>query len=362
MRRCQSNNLMTPISKRIKRSPVLTLLMVAVTLLASAGYAWSQLRARVELVVVPVNVRDGDGRLVPGLTQEEFSIFEDGKPQTISSFSIDPIPLSAAIVLDDGMSGNALKRIVPLLSVMTAGFAPEDEMASFRYDHVVWKLSDFTSDPAVIQKSFNEIARIAETRPAEAEPNVGLARGPRILQSLAGIIGVGSNGAPSTVPSGKDRPKPVPTSRLLHDAVYQAATSLRIRPADRRRIIFLISNGQASGANAQNLDKNVDFLLQNDIQVYAVALDFGLIEGAVGNLGVYARSTGGDVFSGSSTRDVETAFARITEQARNQYILGYYSTNSPGGIRGTYRSINVKTSRPGVSITHRKGYVQYPAK
>ena len=76
------------------------------------------------------------------------------------------------------MGGPALKRLVPLLEFMTSGFSPEDEMASFRYDHFVWKLSDFTSDPKVIQNSYSELAKIAETRPAQGEPGEGAAAGP----------------------------------------------------------------------------------------------------------------------------------------------------------------------------------------
>jgi hypothetical protein len=65
-----------------------------------------QVQTRVDLVVVPVSVRDGD-RIVGGLTKDDFAVFEDGRPQEISNFSADPQPLSAAIVIDTGMGGTA---------------------------------------------------------------------------------------------------------------------------------------------------------------------------------------------------------------------------------------------------------------
>ena len=98
-----------------------------------------------DLVVVPVAVRDGS-RSVYGLTKEDFTVLEDNIPQTISNFSADPQPLSAAILLDTGMGGIALRRLGSLFIAITDGFSEFDEMAAFRYDHLVFQLSDFTND------------------------------------------------------------------------------------------------------------------------------------------------------------------------------------------------------------------------
>jgi VWFA-related protein len=339
--------------RRKSRFPVI---LVLAALAVSAGYVWSQVRARVDLVVVPVNVRDTNGQLVTGLTKDDFAVTEDGKPQPISYFSADPIPLSAAIVIDDGIGGIALKRLVPIMQSLTAGFGPEDEMVAFRYDHFVWKLSDFTSDPAAIQKAFSEIPEIADGRPALGDPG----QPSEALGAIIGRITIGSNGAPKPVPTGADPPKRPPTSRLLHDAIFEAADQLRTRSEDRRKIIFLVSDGQVRGENKHSLEKNTDFLLQSGIQVYAVSVDFALREGNFGVMNSYARATGGDVFSGETTKDMETAFSRITEQARNQYVLGYLSSNKPRKVGGVFREINVKANRPNVKVTHRKGYVQLP--
>jgi VWFA-related protein len=346
----------------MQRKPFCFILAAVALLVGSSGYLMSQYRGA-DTVLVPVNVRDSEGKLVTGLTKDDFVITEDGNRQTIRTFSIDPVPLSAAIIVDDGMGGEALKRLVPLLEVMTSGFSPDDEMASFRYDHFVWKLSDFTGDPKVIQRSFNELPKIAESRPAQGEPGDPVAAAPGWLRTIAGLITIGSNGAPNTTPPGAERPKPVPTSRILHNAIYEAATALKARPETRRKIILLISDGQVTGAgNTRKLEDNVDLLLQSGIQVYSVATDYALREGPLGLLNVYGKATGGDVYSGGSTRDMETAFTKITEQARNQYVLGYISSNEPRGLRSVYREIHVETRHPGQRVTHRKSYIQYPAR
>jgi VWFA-related protein len=278
---------------------------------------------------------------------------------------VDPSPLSAAIVVDDGMGGTALKRLVSVLNVMTSGFSPEeDEMASFRYDHFVWKLSDFTNDPKRIEKSFDELAKIAETRPALGEPGDPAAGGgPEWLRALGATITIGTTGPPSPNPTAADRPKPVPTSRVLHQAIQEAANALKARPESRRKIIFMISDGQVAGPGASRLmDQNIDSLLRSRIQVYSVATDYAIFEGDLSVLTAYARATGGDVFNGGSAKEMETAFARITEQARNQYVLRYTSSNEPRGSGGVFREINVRTRFPGQTVTHRRGYMQYPAR
>src|SRR5688572_2656601 len=102
-----------------QKSHIVAVLFLA-GLLVSAGVLWAQVRANVPLVVVPVNVRDGNGQLVTGLTKDDFTLSEDGRPHAISYFSIEPVPLSAAIVIDDGMGGNSLLRLVPSMKVMTS--------------------------------------------------------------------------------------------------------------------------------------------------------------------------------------------------------------------------------------------------
>jgi VWFA-related protein len=345
----------------MRRNLKLVVLLTLAGLVLSTGYVLSQSRARAPLpmVVVPVNVLNASGETVPGLTREDFIIEEDGRQQPIASFSNEPAPLSAAIVVDDGMGSKALERLLPLMQVMTSGFSKDDEMIAFRYDHVVWKLSGFTNDQGAIQRAFNELPKIAQSRPAEGEPGDPAASAPGWLRSIAGLITIGSNGPPSTgkVPTAADPPKRPPTSRLLHDAIYEAADTLRTRPADKRKIILLISDGQVSGANRHSLEKNMDFLLANQIQVYTVGVDYALREGSFSVLHSYANSTGGDTYSGGNTHDMETAFQRITEQARNQYVLGYYSDTRPQA--GLFRSIDVKTTKPGMRVTHRKGYTQF---
>jgi VWFA-related protein len=310
----------------------------------------AQIRERVDLVVVPATVQDSQGKLVTGLTEDNFEILEGGVRQRISNFSIDPQSLSAAIVVDDGMNGNQLRRLYPrfspsVLNTLGSNFSGNDLMAAFRYDRLVYKLSDFTDDPAAIEKSFAVIKTFGETRPDETADLLG-EHGPRALRSILNVLNFG-------------HPSERPTRGALHDAIYEAATALLAQPADRRKIVLIISDGRVAGPNEHTFEKTVDMLVQNQIQVYGVSAQYATF-GSFGALTSYARATGGDVFPGTSTKSMEAAFSRITEQARNQYVLGYVSNNR--AERGpVFRNIQVKTHPRGYTVQHRKGYLQNPA-
>src|SRR5438046_4943372 len=105
------------IQKPVVKGPMGRYLFIGFAVLALVCVLGAQdfmVKTRVDLVVVPTSVQDSAGKLVAGLTQKDFTIFEDGQPQSISNFSDDPQPLSAAIVIDTGMGGISMKRLVPL--------------------------------------------------------------------------------------------------------------------------------------------------------------------------------------------------------------------------------------------------------
>jgi VWFA-related protein len=336
-----------------------------VSILAAQNY---QVRTKVDLVVVPATVRDNKGKLVPGLTQKDFTIFEDRVPQMISNFSDDPQPLSAAIVIDTGMGGISMRRLVPLFITLTSGFSDFDEMAAFRFDHFVFQLSDFTNDHEKIEKSFDIVKTIAAKQPATVPAGAPAPTAPKILQLLLGILNSSGGASVGAADPGRPPTETLPTvrsprvgpSRVLYDVLHDTAKALEGRPADRRKIIFIVSDGQVSGTNNHTFEEVTNLLLRDNIELYAVTTDSGAFEGRFGVLGSLARATGGEEYRGLSTRAMENAFNRITEQARNQYVLGYQSTNETANGLPVIRTIDVKARDPRLKINHRRGYTQAP--
>jgi Ca-activated chloride channel homolog len=324
--------------------------LVVIVLVVFAASALGQIRARVDLVVVPVTVRDSDGRLITGLSKEDFVVLEDNKPQTIDSFDTDPRPLSAVIVIDDGMSGTKLKLLYPpfappVLVVQTAAFTADDRMAAFRYDSAVHKLADFTNDPVVIEKSLEVIKDLAAGRPTEAADIVG-EKGGRFFRSIVNVLSFGHQNEVNPRVEG-----------VLHDAINAAVMALEDQPMDHRKIILVVSDGSVVGPNESSFDRNRTLLLLKQIEVYGVSTAFGTF-GSFKALSDYAGATGGDVYPGTSTKSIESAFSRIVEQARYQYVLGYVSNNRAEAA--TFRTITVKTRNGRYTVIHRRGYTQYP--
>lgn len=325
-------------------------ILILILVVAFTASARSQIRARVDLVVVPVTVRDSEGKLITGLSKEDFVVLEDNKPQTIESFDIDPWPLSAAIVIDDGMSGTKLNMLYPpfaprVFVSLTAGFTDKDQMATFRYDSAVHKLADFTNDSAVIEKSLDVIKQFAETRPYEAADIVG-EKGGRFFRSIVNVLSFGHQNEVNPRVGG-----------VLNDAIHEAAMALENQPIDHRRIILVVSDGTVVGPNEISFEQNKTLLLLKQIEVYAVSTAFGTF-GSFKALSDYAAATGGDVYPGTSTKTIETAFSHIVEQARYQYVLGYVSNNPVEAP--TFRTITVKTRTGKYRLMHRPGYTQYP--
>src|SRR5678815_328426 len=99
---------------RLKATPgskALALILLTVVTAVLLNAQDFQIRTRVDLVVVPVSVRGDDNQLISGLTKDDFVISEDGKQQTIETFSADPTPISAAILVDSGLSTNTFQKV-----------------------------------------------------------------------------------------------------------------------------------------------------------------------------------------------------------------------------------------------------------
>src|SRR6059036_1261509 len=88
------------------------LLLAAALFIAVAAHAQEfKIRAKVDLVVVPVTVKGTGDTLVTSLRQQDFVVLEDGHQQTITNFTTDPVPLSAAVVVDTGLPPESLSKV-----------------------------------------------------------------------------------------------------------------------------------------------------------------------------------------------------------------------------------------------------------
>jgi VWFA-related protein len=305
------------------------------------------LKVNVNLVILPVTVKDRDGRLVADLTRSEFRILDDNVEQRIEYFSAEAFPLSVILLLDNDLKSKDADQVESSLAAIVAGLSPDDEAYVCRFDTNFHPGKGFTRDQDKLLTELHR-TRIDDDRSAAPAPAPGGSfSGPTINgQSVT------STGAPppaaSTIIIGDK------TTKALDDAVYEAAQLLKDRGRDRRKVIFLISDGDNSKNNVNSYSNTVKELLRYGISVYSIGVGSGYYERKFSRLQSYAHDSGGDVYYAAKRNSLEQLYSRVAEQARNQYTLGY---NPHGNDRTKdYHSVEVRVHREGLDVRTREGY------
>ncbi len=319
----------------------------------------------VNFVEVPVTVKDNKGKLVAGLTFRDFKVFENEQREPLRLFTVDPFPLSIAFVIDQSLTSDVMAKVNNSLGAIQGALTPYDEVAVFSYNNGAQERTGFTG-----AQSSRLPAVLALTKETGSEMMVPVNSGP-----LAGCnVHVNGNCADPNLQPGRSAgggtfmtiPKEIHT---LNDAVLAAAKELSTRPKGRRRIIYVISDGKEAGSKA-TYKEVLRYLETNKIAVYGTAvgdsarwgegyisrihLPFTMYENI---LAKYTLATGGTLDSEGSLNGIEKSYAKIAEEARTQYTLGYLSHQPV--IDGKRRKIEVRVDRPGVEVIAKTGY--YPS-
>jgi len=306
------------------------------------------LRVNVNLVILPVTVKDHEGRLVADLTRSEFRILDDNVEQRIEYFSVDPFPLSAVVLLDNDLKSKDADQVESSLSAIVAGLAANDEAFVCRFDTNFHPGKGFTRDQDKLLTELHR-TRINDDRTSapSSAPGGSFSSGPTINGQSATSPGAPAPAA-STVILGEK------TTKALDDAVYEAAQLLKDRGRDRRKVIFLISDGDNSKTNVNTYPNTVKELLRYGISVYSIGVGSGYFERKFSRLQSYAHDSGGDVYYAAKRNSLEGLYSRVTEQARNQYTVGY---NPRGNDRSKdYHAVEVRVRREGLDVRTREGY------
>lgn len=294
-------------------------------------------------VIVPVTVKDRNGNLVPDLRRDEFRVFEDNIEQQITNLSVETVPLSLVILIDNDLKRKDEQQVEPSLVSIVSGLSTSDEAFICRFDQFFHEGKGFTRNQ---DNLLTELKRTnLSTEPSVAPPG-GPFSGPTINNEPA------PGAAPN--PAGLQAIKGQPT-KALDDAVFEAAELLKDRDSrKRRKVILLISDGQNGPKfNTHSYDETKAELLRQEISVYSVATGSSYFERKFNRLVSYSRDTGGDIYYGAKQNAFSEFYTRITEEARNQYTLTY----SPKGDRLVdYHSIEVRVRRDGLTILARQGY------
>jgi Ca-activated chloride channel family protein len=293
------------------RSVLLTIaaaLFGAVTILGQSA----AFRARLDLVQVTVTVTDAGGRLVTGLTKDDFQVWEDGVEQEVTQFTDQRVPVSLGVLLDasDSMRGQ------PIVDAREA------------LDEFVSEL--LFSDDQVFVATFNHLPRLA-------------ARWKRPPRTLANVL-------QGLQPSG---------GTAIYDALAQTATLFERR--DNGRAAFVVISDGADTASDLTLLQTLDVIRRSDAFVYAIAIDSAEARASTRvnpeALRDITSLTGGYTEIVRTSADLAPATARIADELNKQYTLGYSSTQPPDG---SWRTLRVRVRRGEHFVRARRGYYATP--
>jgi len=305
------------------------------------------IKVQVNEVIVPVTVTDEKGKFVSNLDQQDFQIFDQGKPQAIRFFTRE--------------------RSQPVV----IGFLMDLSNST----RTQWKNFELAAEEMVIQmlpggnKKFSGYL-IGYSN--EAELMVDTTTDPdKILEKLRKVKPGGGS--------------------ALYDAIYQACTSRALvqgEPVEPRRIIIVIGDGN-DNHSSKSLDEVLEIAQRNLVTIYGISTtSYGFTSEGDKNLVRLAEETGGrveyplqDVYkdvpgflsqprdegnyaiqpgTGGYTSAIATsifrAIANVTGEVTTQYILRYIPDNTDSTRQ--FRNINVKVALANVKVRARKGY--YP--
>lgn len=322
------------------------------------------IRLNVNFVEVPVTVKDSHGNLVAGLTYRDFRVYENDVREPLRLFTVDPFPLSIAFVIDQSLTSDVMAKVNDSLDAIQGALTPYDEVAVFTYNNGAQERTGFTG-----AQSARLPAVLALTKSTGSEEMIPYNSGP-----MAGCnVHVNGNCADPNIQPGRSVgagpfitiPKEIHT---LNDAILFAAKELSARPKGRRRLIYVVSDGKEYGSRATYRDV-LRYVQTNQIAVYGtlvgdsarwgegfvsrIHLPFSMYDNL---LAKYTFATGGTLDAERGVNGIEKSYAKIAEEARTQYTLGYLSHQPV--IDGKFRKIDVRVDRPGLEVIAKSGY--YP--
>jgi Ca-activated chloride channel family protein len=265
----------------------------------------------VDMVVLHVSVTDEHGDFVPGLTQENFRLFEDGAEQKISVLRQEDVPVSIGLLIDNsGSMDNKRDKVNTAALSFVKSSNPGDEVFVAHFNDRYFFDRDFTNDLNELDKALRH-----------------------------------------TDPDG---------STALYDATTESLHHLKSGYMDKK-VLLIVSDGE-DNSSRENLASALQQAEKSSALIYAL----GLLREEVPEsaerdrqaLIALTRASGGEALFPENLEDVEAACARIAREIRHQYTLAYYPSNSHKD--GSFRTVRVEIVPPAgagkISARTRTGY------
>ncbi len=322
----------------------------------------ARFRSGVELINVTATVTDTTGRFVPELQQDDFVVYEDGRPQPITYFSAERVPVSLGLVLDTSgsMAGQKIDDAKSALDRFVYDLLDErDEVFLYRFsDHPVF-VQGWTSDRALLSRAIGRVAPDGGTAMYDSvlEALPLAATGRHAKKALVVISDGNDTSSLATLNDVRDRLR---ESDVLVYAVGIDGDSLEQfrQPAPQPRFPrrppsrFPPGGGRLPGGGpGGRLPVFPQIFGPGGRQFPAARSDDRVNVTALRDL---TDSSGGRTELVHTSRDLNPATARIADELSKQYAIGYVS---PAGRDGQWHSIRVEVRNHAYRVRARRGYV-----
>ena len=239
----------------------------------------------VRLVNIFVNVTDKNGSLVGGLTKDDFAVFEDNRPQQIALFERQSeVPLNLTLAID---TSGSVRKDLDEEAAAARHFAhdivrPQDQMSVLEFATDVTELTPFTNNLSQIEHS---------------------------------LSGLRSDWATA-----------------LYDAICLGSQGLGKRQG--RKVLVIVSDGDDT-AKSSTYAQALEAALRNEVMIYSlidvpIEASAGRDTGGEHALITISEQTGGKHFY-VSEGGLDKAFAKVSDDLRTQYLIGYYPQNQVPG-------------------------------
>lgn len=274
-------------------------------------------KVNVKLVNVFATVTNSSGAPISTLKQDDFEVFEDGKPQQIAVFHRESeLPLSIVVAIDTSLStrGDQKLELESARRFAHAILRPIDGLSLFQFSEIVDQLTPFTSDLHTIDKAINRVHSGAAT--------------------------------------------------ALYDTLYLGSDALMARRG--RKVMVVITDG-GDTVSKVNYQEAVREAQQAEVILYSIIIvpienSAGRDTGGEHALIQLSRDTGGKYYYASGIEQLDAAFRQISDELRTQYLIAYYPNTRVAD--SDYRRIEIKINpatkdyaNPAeLSVRHRTGY------
>ncbi len=261
-------------------------------------------------VVVPLfaTVTDGQNRLVPDLTQDDFQVFDNDKPQPLVVFDSQIQPITVVVMLDtSGSMTGSIKLLKTAAEEFINRLLPADKAAVGAFNDKIEVSSSFSSD---------RDALITEVKDLD--------------------YGNGTR---------------------LYDAVAEGLNQLR--GVEGRKVVLVFTDGDDTSSRVGR-GTVMDRARSEEVMIYAIGLQSEYFDGQRmvrskpdSGLRRLADETGGGYFELKQTSDLGPTFTRVAQELHSQYVLGFEAPQLDGKVH----KLTVKMKQTGMTARARRSYV-----